>query len=121
MAVNSLVPVFPSGVEYRPLPELYSAGVVAERFDNEALHQVTGENGVDEHKLDLFSFRSRGGLWQRVAYLKDFSFKYSRSFRESGYVRSSIKSNIKLSGTYDMNGEIYTSFKEKGIYIDQFS
>ena len=118
MSVQSLVPV---AVEQRPLPQLYQATVIQGRFGNEELYQITGEDRADEHKPELFSFRNQGGARQRTAYLKEFSFKYSRSFKECGYVPSSVKSNLKMSGTYDVNGELYISFEEKGIYINQFS
>jgi len=118
LSVQSLVPV---AVEQRPLPQLYQATVVQGRFGNEALYQITDEDRADEHKPQLFSFRNQRGDRHRTAYLKELSFKYSCSFRDGGYVPSSIKSNFKLSGTYDVNGELYIRFEEKGIYINQFS
>jgi len=118
LSVQSLVPV---AVEQRPLPQLYQATVIQGRFGNEELYQITGEDRTDEHKPELFSFRNQRGARQRTAYLKEFSFKYSRSFRECGYVPSSIKSNLKMSGTYDVNGELHIRSEEKGIYINQFS
>lgn len=121
MPDNSLVPVHTPGVEYRPLPELYPAGIVEKRFDNERLHLVTKRDGINEHKPDLFSFRNRGGFRQRAAYIREFSFTFGRRWGESGYRCSSIKSNLKMSGTYDVNGDLITISKEKGIYIDQFS
>ena len=107
-------------VEQRPLPQLYQA-VVQGQFGNESLYQITDEDRTDEHKPELFSFINQGRVRQRTAYLKEFSFNYSRSFREDGYVSASIKSNFKLSGTYDMNGELQICFEEKGRYINQFS
>jgi len=118
LSVQSLVPV---AVEQRPLPQLYQTTVIQGRFGNEALCQITDEDRTNEHKPQLFSFRSKGESRQRTAYLKEFSFKSSRSFREGGYASSSIKSNFKMSGTYDVNGELYISFEEKGIHINQFS
>jgi len=118
LSVQSLVPV---AVEQRPLPQLYQATVIQGRFGNGALCQITDEDRADEHKPQLFSFRNQRGDRHRTAYLKERSFKYSRSFRDGGYVPSSIKSNFKLSGTYDVNGELYIRFEEKGIYINQFS
>jgi hypothetical protein len=118
LSVQSLVPV---AVEQRPLPQLYQATVIQGRFGNEALCQITDEDRTDEHKPQLFSFRNQGESRQRTAYLKEFSFRYSRNFRDGGYVSSSIKSNFRLSGTYDVNGELYIRFEEKGIYINQFS
>ena len=118
MSVQSLVPV---AVEQRPLPQLYQATVIQGRFGNEALYQITGEDRTAAPPPDPFSSPNQGGGRQRTPYLKEFSFKYSRSFRECGYVPSSIKSNLKMSGTYDVNGELYISFEEKGIYINQFS
>ena len=118
MSVQSLVPV---AVEQRPLPQLYQATVIQGKFGNEALCQITDEDRADEHKLQLFSFRNQGESRQRTAYLKESSFNYNRSFREGGYAPSSIKNNFKMSGTYDVNGELYIRFGEKGIYINQFS
>jgi len=118
---NPLLPVPVAAVEYRPLPEQYSVSVIQEGFDNEELQQVTDESGLRELQPDLLSLRTHGNLWQRAAHFNDYSFMFSHSFRESGKEPSSIKTNLKLSGTYDMNGEVITDSGEKGIYIDQFS
>lgn len=117
MSVQSLVPV---AVEQRPLPQLYPAAVTQEIFDSEALYRLADEDETNEQMPELFSFRNEGESRRRTAYCNECSFKYSRRFREGGYV-SSIKSNFKLSGTYDVNGELHIRFGEKGIYIDQFS
>lgn len=121
MPVNSLVPVHTPVVEYRPLPQLYPAGIVKKGFDNERLHLVTKRDGINEHKPDLFSFRNQGGFRQRAAYIREFSFAFGRRWRGSGHRCSSINNNLKLSGTYDVNGDLTIISKEKGIYIDQFS
>ena len=117
MSVQSFVPV---AVEQRPLPQLYLAAGIQEMVANGALYPLTDEDKTDEHKPELFSFRSQGKSQQRTAYCNQCLFKHSRRFRESGYVFS-IKSNFKLSGTYDVDGELHICFEEKGIYIDQFS
>ena len=117
MSVQSLVPV---AVEQRPLPQLYSAAVIREIFDNEALYQLADEDETDEQMPELFSFRNQGESQQRRVYCNECSFKYSHRLREDGYVPS-IKSNFKCSGTYDVNGELHIRFKKKGIYIDQYS
>lgn len=120
MPFNPLLPV-PVAVEYRPFLEQYPVRVIQERFDDEELQQVTDENGIRDLNPDLLSFRSNANLWQRAAHFNDYSFIFDHGWRESGQVPASIKSNLKLSGTYDLNGEVITVFKEKGIYIDQFS
>lgn len=121
LTFNPLLPVAVADVEQRPLPEQYSARVVQERFDNEGLQLVTDENGIGEFQPDLLFFRTHGNLWQRTEHSNVYSVIFDHSWRESGHAYSSIKINLKLSGTYDMNGELITTPGEKGIYIDQFS
>ena len=117
MSVQSLVPV---AVEQRLLPQLYPAAVIQEIFGNEALYPLADEDETDEHKPELFSFINQGEFQQRTTYCNECSFKHSRRFREGGCAPS-IKSNFKLSGTYDVDGELHIRFEKKGIYIDQFS
>jgi len=121
LTYNSLLPVPVAGVEQRTLPEQYSARVAQERFDNEGLQLVTDGNGIGEFQPDLLFFRTHGNLWQRDEHSNGYSLIFDHSWKESGHAHSLIKINLKLSGTYDMNGELITAPGEKGIYIDQFS
>ena len=119
MLANSLLPV--PAVEYRPLPELYPLRLVKGGADTEELYQVTKENDARKLQPDLLFLRSYGDSWQRHTYFDDYSFISNYNFGERGEERSSIKSNLKLSGTYDMNGELTMITGEKGVYINQFS
>lgn len=121
MPSNALLPVPVAGVENRPVPELYPIRTFQEGFDNEELQQVTDENVINKFQPDLLSFRSQGRLWQRAVHFNDYSFMFDHSWGESEHGRSSIKTNLKLSGTYDMNGEITITSGDRGIYIDRFS
>ena len=69
----------------------------------------------------MLFLKSCGGYWQRRAYFDDYSFIFNYNSGERGKERSAIKSNLKLSGTYDMSGELTAVIGVKGIYIDQFS
>ena len=121
MSLNPLLPVPVAGVEHRPLPVHYPAAVVQENFDDKELQQVTDGNNARELHPELHSFKFHRGLRRRSAHFNDYSLLSSYSLRESGRVLSSIKTNLKLSGTYDMDGELTIIDKEKGMYIDQFS
>ena len=121
MSLNLLLPVPVSGVEHRPLPVHCTATVVQEGFDDEELEQVTDGHNVRELHPELHSFNFYRGLKRRAAHFNDDSLISGYSLRESGSVLSSIKTNLKLSGTYDMAGELTIIDGEKGMYIDQFS
>jgi|GEM_PF-4642382 hypothetical protein len=119
--LNPLLPVQVAAVEQRPLPELYSPRVTHERFDTTELRRISDEQGTNEVEPDLFSFRSQERQWQRAAYFNDYSFMFDYRWRETAQGPSSIKSNLKLSGTYDGDGEVAMRTEGKGIYIDFFS
>ncbi len=121
MSVDSLLPVHVPAVEYRPLAEQYPLRIVRGGVDTEELHQVTDENDARGLQPELHSLRNRGNFWQRRTYFDDYSFMFNNNFSESGEERSSIKSNLKLSGTYDTSGELTVIVEEKGIYINRFS
>ena len=119
MPATSLLPV--PAVEYRPVPEQYPLRLVRGGLDTEKLHKVTDENNTRKLQPDLLFLKNRGDFWQRQSYFDDYSFIVNDNFNERGEERSSIKSNLKLSGTYDVSGKLTNLFDEKGIYIDQFS
>jgi hypothetical protein len=121
LPVDSLLPVHVPAVEYRPVAEQYPLRLVRGGLDTEELHPVTDENDARGLQPELHSLRNRGNSWQRRAYFDDYSFIVNNNFGESGEERSSIKSNLKLSGTYDTSGEFTVNVEEKGIYIDRFS
>ena len=121
MSLNSLLPVAVAGVEHRPLPVQYPAAVVQGGFVDEELQQITDGNNVRELHPELHSSNFHRGLKRRAAHFNDYSLLSGYSLRESGRVLSSIKTNLKLSGTYDMAGELTIIDEEKGMYIDQFS
>ena len=121
MSLNPLLPVPVAGVEHRPLPVHYPDAVVQEGFDDEELQQVTDGNNVRELHPEPHSFNFHRGLRRRAAHCNDYSLLSGYSLRESGRALSSIKTNLKLSGTYDMDGELTIIDEEKGLYIDQFS
>ena len=122
MVVNSSLPIPVSVVEQRPLPVLYSPQVVRERFDTTALPRIANEQGIQELDPDLISFKSHGEQWRRArAYFNDYSFMFDHTWRESGRGPSSLKSNLKVGGTYDNEGEVSSFAEGKGLYIDHFS
>jgi len=121
LPVDALLPVHVPAVEYRPMAEQYPLRIVRGGFDSEELHQVTDENDTRGLQPELHSLRHRGNFWQRRTYFSDYSFMFNNNFGESGEEHSSIKSNLKLNGTYDTSGELTVTVEEKGIYIDQFS
>jgi len=121
LSLNPLLPVPVAGVEHRPLPVHYPDAVVQEGFDDEELQQVTDGNNVRELHPEPHSFNFHRGLRRRAAHCNDYSLLSGYSLRESGRALSSIKTNLKLSGTYDMDGELTIIDEEKGLYIDQFS
>ena len=121
MSLNPLLPVPVAGVEQKPLPVHYPAVAVQEDFDDKELPQVTYGNNVRELYPGLRSFSFRRGLRRRAAHLNEYSLLSGYSLRENGRVLSSIKTNLKLSGTYDMDGKLTIVDEEKGVYIDQFS
>jgi len=118
---NPSLPVPVAGVEKRPLPEQYLVGGVQERGDDDTLCLIGNDNESYELQPDLLSFGTQGGLWQKEAHFNDYSFRCGHSWRAGRYARPWLKTNLKFSGTYDMNGELTIIAEEKGIYIDQFS
>ena len=121
LSLNPLLPVPFAGVEQRPLPVQYPAVAVQKDFDNKELQQVTYGNNVRELYPGIRSFNFHRGLRRRAAHFNDYSLLSEYSLRENGRVLSSIKTNLKLSGTYDMDGKLTIVDEEKGVYIDQFS
>ncbi len=121
MPVDSLLPVHVPAVEYRPVAEQYPLRIVRGGLDTEELHPVTDENDARGIQPELYSLKNRRNFGQRRAYFDDYSFMFNNNFGESREERSSIKSNLKLSGTYDTGGELTVNVEEKGMYIDQFS
>jgi hypothetical protein len=121
LPVDSLLPVHVPAVEYRPVAEQYPLRLVRGGLDTEELHPVTDENDARGLQPELHSLRNRGNFWQRRAYFDDYSFMFNNNFGESREERSSIKSNLKLSGTYDTSGELTVNVEDKGLYIDRFS
>jgi hypothetical protein len=121
LSLHPLLPVPVAGVEQRPLPVQYPAVAVQEDFDDKELQQVTYSNNVRELHPELNSFNFHRGLRRRAAHFNEYSLLSGYSLRENGRLLSSIKTNLKLSGTYDMDGALTIIDEEKGMYIDQFS
>jgi len=117
LSFNSLLPV--PVIEKRPLPEQYLTGVVQRRFDVKKLYLTRNDNENYEIQAGLIPFETRERFWQKATHFNDYSFKFDHSWRADRYAPSSLKTNLKFSGTYDMNGKII-SLADKGIYIDQF-
>lgn len=120
MSLNPLLPVHVAGVEHRPLPAHYPTVAVEERCDDKELQQVTDGNNVGELYPELHSFNFHRRLRRRAAHFNDYSLISGYSLRESGSVHLSIKTNLKLSGTYDIDGELTIIDEEKGVYVDRF-
>ena len=121
MTSNALVPFVPQGIAVRPLPQLYAAGGHEPVWDVEPSSLVTHDTWTPDQNTDLFLLGEQGGFSPRT-------FKYTyipppvgRNWR--GYVQepSSIRSNLRFSGTYDMEGTFLSNVTEKGSYIDFFS
>lgn len=117
MSVQSLVPV---AVEKRPLPQLYPAMVLEGSFGRATVCRLIDKDETHAHQHDYFTFRNKGSIRQRTAYHNKSSFTHRPGFRECGNM-SSVKTNFKCSGTYDVDGELYIRIEEKGRYIDRFS
>lgn len=120
MSLHSLLPVPVAGVEQRPLLVHYSALAVKGNFADKELPQVAYGNRVHELRSELHSFNSHRGLRRRAAQCNDYSSVSGDRFRKSGCARSSVKTNLRLSGTYTMDGELTIIDEEKGVYVDRF-
>jgi hypothetical protein len=74
-----------------------------------------------DHKTDLFLFGEHERFPQRTVKSTCLPPPVGRNWRGYKQEPSSIRMNLRFSGTYGMEGSFLSNVAEKGIYIDFFS
>jgi hypothetical protein len=74
-----------------------------------------------DRKADLFLFGEHEEFYQRRLKSSYVPPPVGRNWRGHKQDPSSIRSNLRFSGTYAMAGRFLSDVTEKGIYIDFFS
>lgn len=121
MTSNALVPLLPQGVAVRPVPQLYPVGRKAPGCAVEACSLATRDAVSADQKADLFLFGEQEEFTRRKLKSTYLPPPVDRNWRGYKQEPSSIRSNLRFSGTYGMEGSFLASDTEKGIYIDFFS
>ena len=67
------------------------------------------------HSPSIMSFRDRGRFKQGVLYHQGSSYRTSAEGRPAN---PSVKSSLRLQGTYTMDGELIIPVGEKGVFLD---
>jgi hypothetical protein len=119
VVVNRLLPVpltsvkgdFPSGH--------YPVRVGQRKGCGEELVRVEYQREFSTLQPELFFSDARRE--NRAAHRSGNPSMYHRGFGGFKQAQSSMKSLFRLSGTYDVNGEIITAVEEKGLYVNHFS
>ena len=121
MTSNALVPLFSQGVAVRPLPQLYAHARHDHHSTVEASSLTIRDALSDDQKADLFLFGEHEAFYQRRLKSSYLPPPVDRNWRGYKQEPSSIRSNLRFSGTYGMEGSFLSNVTEKGIYIDFFS
>ena len=74
-----------------------------------------------DQKADLFFFGQREAFTRRRFKGTYLPPPVDRNWRGYKQEPSTIRSNLRFSGTYGIEGSVLASVTEKGIYIDFFS
>jgi hypothetical protein len=118
---NALVPLLPQGVAVSSAPQLYPAGRKEPACSLEICSLVARDAVSFDQKADLFFFGEREAFTRRRFKGTYLPPPVDRNWRGYKQEPSTIRSNLRFSGTYGMEGSVLASVTEKGIYIDFFS
>jgi hypothetical protein len=115
--VNQLLPVPLTRVEVDPRLGQYPVRTTERSLCGENLIQFPDNRQFPSPPLYLSGTPSE----ESTAHRRRYPFMHRRGFGGCGPIPSSVKSTVRLGGTYDMNGELTSEMDEKGLYIDRFS
>jgi len=118
---NALVPLFSQGFAVRPLPQLYAHARQEQHSTLEASSLTIRDALSDDQQADLFLFGEHETFYQRGLKNSYLPPPVDRNWRGYKQEPSTIRSNLRLSGTYGMEGSLLSNVTDKGIYIDFFS
>jgi len=118
---NALVPLLPQGVAVRLVPQLYPLGRKETGCTVETCSLVTRDAVSADQKADLFFFAEQEEFTRRRLKGTYLPPPVDRNWRGYKQEPSSIRSNLRFSGTYGMEGSLLAGVTEKGIYINFFS
>ena len=121
MTSNALVPFVPQGVAVRSLPQLYANGLQGPGSPLKSCSLTIRDTVTIDLKADLFFFGEDEELYRRGLKRSYIPPPADRNWRGYKQEPSSIRSNIRFSGTYGMEGSFLSNVTEKGIYINFFS
>jgi hypothetical protein len=102
---NALAVFLPQEVVVRPLPQLYAEGSQEQRCPDKPGSLTIPDEEFYQRRL-------------KSSYVPP---PVGRDWRGNKQEPSSIRSNLRFSGTYAMEGRFLSDVTEKGIYIDFFS
>ena len=121
MTSNALVPLLPQGVAVSPVPQLFTAGPKEPACAVEMSCLVTRDAVSADQKADLFFSGQREAFARRRFRGTYLPPPVDRNWRGYKQEPSTIRSNLRFSGTYGIEGSVRACVTEKGIYIDFFS
>ena len=121
MTSNALVPLFPQGIEMRPLVQPYPEGMHDQCTTVKPCSLIIPDRVSSNTTSDFFLSGEDAAFYQGRLKRPYVPPPVGRNWRGYKQEPSTIRSNLRFSGTYAMEGHILPNVSEKGRYIDFFS
>ena len=121
MTSTALVPFFPQGSEMRPLVHPYPEVMHELCSKGKSCSLILPDRVSSNTRTDFFLSGEDASFYQRRLKRSYVPPPVGRNWRGYKQGSSSIRSNLRFSGTYAMEGRVLPNLAEKGRYIDFYS